>query len=105
LSGTPAAGERAAEHQLRPVTEVLEGLPPLSPRWMALLDFAAGYYQRQVGELALGVLPPELRKVDDRQLGRRLTRLLREPPQATPSATAEVAGAQRRTGRRAGRAA
>jgi primosomal protein N' (replication factor Y) len=74
---------------LRPVTEVLEGLPPLSPRWMALLDFAAGYYQRQVGELALGVLPPELRKVDDRQLGRRLTRLLREPPQATPSDTAE----------------
>ena len=85
----PGAGERAAEHQLRPVTEVLEGLPPLSPRWMALLDFAAGYYQRQVGELALGVLPPELRKVDDRQLGRRLTRLLREPPQATPSDTAE----------------
>ena len=79
---TPGAGERAADHQLRPVTEVLEGLPPLSPRWMALLDFAAGYYQRQVGELALGVLPPELRKVDDRQLGRRLTRLLREP-QAT----------------------
>jgi len=85
----PGSGERAAEHQLRPVTEVLEGLPPLSPRWMALLDFAAGYYQRQVGELALGVLPPELRKVDDRQLGRRLTRLLREPPQATPSDTAE----------------
>ena len=81
----PGATERAAEHQLRPVTEVLEGLPPMSSRWMALLDFAAGYYQRQVGELALGVLPPELRKVDDRQLGRRLTRLLKEPqPGSTP---------------------
>ena len=83
-----AAGDRAAGHLLRPVTEVLEGLPPLAPQWMALLDFAAGYYQRQVGELALGVLPPELRKVDDRQLGRRLTRLLREPPPDVSPTTA-----------------
>jgi primosomal protein N' (replication factor Y) (superfamily II helicase) len=58
---------------------VLEGLPPLPPSWLALVEFAAAYYQRQIGELALGVLPPELRKVDDRQLGRRLTRLLKEP--------------------------
>ncbi|MEN9629682.1 MAG: hypothetical protein RJA10_2909 [Pseudomonadota bacterium] len=84
-----AADAAVAEHQLRPVSEVLEGLPPLSPAWLALLDFAAGYYQRHVGELALSVLPPELRKVDDRQLGRRLSRLLRE---AAPAATPGAAG-------------
>ncbi|MBL8334569.1 MAG: primosomal protein N' [Rubrivivax sp.] len=79
-----ATDQPAAEDQLRPVAEVMEGLPPLSTQWMQLVDFAAAYYQRHVGELALSVLPPELRKSDDRQLGRRLTRLLREPPPATP---------------------
>ncbi len=67
-------------YTLRPVTEVLEGLPPLPPAWLALVDFAAAYYQRHVGELALGVLPPELRRIDDQQLGRRLSRLLRDGP-------------------------
>jgi primosomal protein N' (replication factor Y) (superfamily II helicase) len=75
-----AGDQRAEDHQLRSIVEVLEGLPPLPPSWLALVEFAAAYYQRQIGELALGVLPPELRKVDDRQLGRRLTRLLKEPP-------------------------
>ena len=70
------------DHALRPVADVLEGLPPLPAPWRALVDFAAAYYQRHVGELALGVLPPELRKVDDRQLGRRLTRLLQPPAAA-----------------------
>ncbi|WP_326542803.1 primosomal protein N' [Pseudorhodoferax sp.] len=78
----------AAGPVLRPVSEVLEGLPPLSAHWMALVAFAAAYYQRHVGELALTVLPPELRRSDDRQLGRRLTRLLREPEVAAPGAAA-----------------
>jgi primosomal protein N' (replication factor Y) len=73
-----------------PVAEVLEGLPPLSPAWLALVDFAAGYYQRQVGELALGVLPPELRKLDDRQLGRKLTRLLRDRAGAPAAGATEA---------------
>jgi primosomal protein N' (replication factor Y) len=81
------SAQPAEDHQLRPLAEVLEGLPPLSPAWLALVDFAAGYYQRQVGELALGVLPPDLRRIDDRQLGRKLTRLLRD------RAGAEAAGA------------
>jgi primosomal protein N' (replication factor Y) len=80
---TAQAESALQPHQVRPLTEVLEGLPPLPPAWLSLLTFAAGYYQRHVGELALGVLPPELRRVDDRQLGRRLTRLLHDPPPAT----------------------
>jgi primosomal protein N' (replication factor Y) len=64
------AGER-----LRPVAAVLGALPPLDAHWRALIDFAAGYYQRGVGELALATLPPELRRLDDTQLARRLSRL------------------------------
>ena len=79
--------DAAPADRLRPIQEVLEGLPPLTHPWRRMIEFAATYYQRQVGELALGVLPPELRKSDDRQLGRRLERLLREPvPPAAPPA-------------------
>ncbi|MFO1328289.1 MAG: primosomal protein N' [Rubrivivax sp.] len=83
---------------LRPVTEALEGLPPLPPAWRSLVEFAAAYYQRQVGELALGVLPPELRRSDDRQLGRRLARLLKGDapgPLPAPPAGPELSAEQR----------
>ena len=73
-----------------------------------LIDFAAGYYQRGVGELALAVLPPELRRLDDAQLGRRIARLRKEaetpvpapaepPPRPEPSAeqSAALAALQR----------
>ena len=63
---------------LRPVSAVLSALPPLEAAWRALIDFAASYYQRGVGELALAVLPPELRRLDDTQLTRRIARLQRE---------------------------
>ncbi|MDE2453336.1 MAG: primosomal protein N', partial [Burkholderiales bacterium] len=43
---------------------------------------AAAYYQRSTGELALSVLPPELRKLDERQLARRIARLQREAQEA-----------------------
>ena len=62
--------------QLRPIIQVLAALPPLPKLWLDLVDFAANYYQRSVGELALAVLPPELRKLDDAALARRMTRWL-----------------------------
>ena len=91
----PAA---AGEHALRPVGDVFDGLPPLAPAWLALVDFAASYYQRSVGELALAVLPPELRKLEAPGLALRLTRLLRKldapaPAGAVPPATPAPAGA------------
>ncbi|OGA97698.1 MAG: primosomal protein N' [Burkholderiales bacterium RIFCSPHIGHO2_12_FULL_69_20] len=78
----PAA---AATHQLRPVGEVFHALPPMAPAWLALVDFAASYYQRSVGELALSVLPPELRKLDAPGLAKRLARLIKKLD-ATPVA-------------------
>ncbi len=61
---------------LRPLSAVLTALPPLPADWRALIAFAAGYYQRGVGELALAVLPPELRKLDNTRLARRVAKLL-----------------------------
>ena len=71
--------------ELRPVSAVLTSLPPLDGAWRALIDFAAAYYQRGVGELALAVLPPELRRLDDAQLGRRIARLRKEGDSPAPA--------------------
>ena len=83
--------------ELRPVSAVLDAIPVLDARWRALVQFAAGYYQRSLGELALSVLPPELRKLDNTQLARRLKRWLKElqgpaacsPEPATPQLSSE----------------
>ena len=71
----PGAAPDLPEHDLRAVAAPLASLPPLDAEWRALVAFSAGYYQRGTGELALSVLPPELRKLDDVMLGRRLARL------------------------------
>ncbi len=87
----PAPTEARA---LKPIGEVFEGLAPLAPAWRRLVAFAAAYYQRSLGEMALSVLPPELRRLDATQLTRRLVRLPGEaaagpaavtpPPATTP---------------------
>lgn len=59
----------------RPVSGVLQGLDPLNGRWRQLVQFAARYYQRSLGEVAMGALPPALRDLDNTQLQRRLRRL------------------------------
>ncbi|MFO1295675.1 MAG: hypothetical protein U1F25_03775 [Rubrivivax sp.] len=68
---------------------VLDAMPPLSAAWRGLIEFAAGYYQRSIGELALAVLPPELRRIDD-TLARRLKRLARLAPGAARRRAARV---------------
>ncbi|MFN3416679.1 MAG: primosomal protein N' [Caldimonas sp.] len=83
---------------LRPVMSALETLPPLPAAWCELVAFAAGYYQRSLGEVALAALPPELRRLDDRQLALRLRRLERLRPTggavpAVPEPTAEQVAA------------
>jgi primosomal protein N' (replication factor Y) (superfamily II helicase) len=97
-------GEQEGGHtpsdRLRDVAEVMHSLPPLPAAWRALVDFAAGYYQRGIGELALSVLPPELRKLSGPQVAKRVARLLKSPPAAPggpapewPALTAEQAAA------------
>ena len=82
--------EADAAIALRPLGHALASLPPLGPEWRALVEFAAAYYQRGVGELALAVLPPELRKLDDTQLARRLTKLRKLRAEVTAAVQAEA---------------
>ena len=60
---------------VREVAAVLEGLAPLDARWRQLMAFAAQYYQRSLGEMALSALPPQLRDLDNTRLARRLKKL------------------------------
>jgi primosomal protein N' (replication factor Y) len=94
----PGAAEDMDPATLRPIGEVLAALPPFEPRWCELVEFASGYYQRSIGEVALAVLPPELRKLDDAQIEQRIRKLGKSlavamPPPAPatplPSPTAE----------------
>ena len=82
-------GEVWAADQLKPVAEVLPDLPPLPPAWRQLIKFAATYYQRSLGEMAMMVLPPELRQLDAVQWGRRFKRLTKAlaQPASEPDAS------------------
>jgi primosomal protein N' (replication factor Y) len=81
---TPTGGPDPA--QLRPIAAVLDGLPPLSAGWRQLVAFAAAYYQRSLGEVALAALPPQLRELGAAQLARRLQRPASEAGQAATEA-------------------
>jgi primosomal protein N' (replication factor Y) len=87
----PGLSEPPEPAALRPISAVLDGVPPLARPWRELVAFAARYYQRGLGEVAIAALPPQLRELDARQLARRLARGSAAPPvAAAPSAKALV---------------
>jgi primosomal protein N' (replication factor Y) len=90
-----ASGPTTDAALVKPVGDVLDALPPLPAPWRQLVAFAAGYYQRSLGELALAVLPPELRKLDSAQLARRL-KPRAEAPAAVAAASAPALNAAQR---------
>ena len=47
------APSTVAPEKLRAIAGVLDGIDPLTPAWRQLLTFAASYYQRSAGEVAL----------------------------------------------------
>ncbi|MFN4118613.1 primosomal protein N' [Acidovorax sp.] len=67
-------GELPEGASLRPIAGVLDGIAPLDRPWRRLVAFAARYYQRALGEVALAALPPQLRDLRPEQLARRLRR-------------------------------
>ncbi len=69
-----ATGELPDGATLRAIAGVLEGVAPLDAHWRRLVAFAARYYQRALGEVALAALPPQLRDLKPEQLARRLRR-------------------------------
>ena len=58
--------------KLRQINGVLDAIAPLASSWRELVTFAADYYQRSLGEVALAALPPQLRELSGVQLARRL---------------------------------
>jgi primosomal protein N' (replication factor Y) len=82
--------DAGAGRELRDIAGACDALPPLSAAWRALADFAAAYYQRSIGELALSVLPPELRRLDSQGVADRVRRLYKRlPAPAGAAATTE----------------
>ena len=73
--------------KLRDIASALTGLPALTPNWRRLVAFAAAYYQRSPGEVALAALPPQLRELSEQQLQRRLKRPLARTELAQGSAS------------------
>ncbi|WP_347484136.1 primosomal protein N' [Vandammella animalimorsus] len=65
---------------LREVLEVLDGQPPLVPSWCHLIEFAARYYQRSLGEMALLALPAALQEQRAAQWHKRLAKLAARAP-------------------------
>lgn len=58
---------------IKPISADL-GLTALTDTWRQFIGFAANYYQRSLGEVALSALPPQLRTLDATQMQRRLKR-------------------------------
>lgn len=81
--------EGLTEAQTKAVAGVLEGLPPLNARWRQLVRFAAQYYQRSLGEVALAALPPQLRDLSALQLARRLKKKQKQLAAREEAATPE----------------
>lgn len=79
---SPPAGDLAPE-ALRAAQVLSAELPPLNANWRGLVQFAAQYYQRSPGEVALHALPPALRRLQAQQLSRRLKKGL-TPAKALP---------------------
>ncbi|MCW5299555.1 primosomal protein N' [Herbaspirillum lusitanum] len=61
--------------KLKDVLAVRSQLAPLPPQWLALCGFAADYYQRPLGEVALPGLPKNLRTLTATALDRALKKL------------------------------
>ncbi len=80
--------------ETRSLAGVLEGLKPLSESWRQLVTFAASYYQRSLGEVALAALPPQLRDLSTVQLARRLKRPAASAPVQALGAAPELSPEQ-----------
>ena len=72
--------------KVRDISEVLDTVLPLAGAWQQLVRFAARYYQRSAGEVALAALPPQLRELSSLQLQRKAARLQKALDKPAPEA-------------------
>ncbi|PWF41218.1 primosomal protein N' [Massilia glaciei] len=82
--------------KLKDALAVRGQLAPLSPQWLALVAFAADYYQRPLGEVALPGLPKNLRVLTTVALDRAIQKLAKADfgHDATPRDMPELNPAQ-----------
>jgi primosomal protein N' (replication factor Y) len=75
-----------APDKLKEVLAIRSQLSPLPPDWLALCAFAADYYQRPLGEVAIPGLPKNLRAIKTVALDRALKKIAMADPglDATP---------------------
>jgi primosomal protein N' (replication factor Y) len=73
------------EDKLKQALAIRMQLPPLSGQWLDLCAFAADYYQRPLGEVAIPGLPKNLRAIKPASLDRALKKFART--EATHDAT------------------
>jgi primosomal protein N' (replication factor Y) len=71
--------------KLKDALAVRSQLAPLPARWLALAQFAADYYQRPLGEVALPGLPKNLRVPKTVPLDRALKKLAKTEPVHDPA--------------------
>jgi primosomal protein N' (replication factor Y) len=76
------------EQRVRTLRTVLDD-PTLSQDWLELCRFAADYYHQSWAQVALGALPPMLRRVPGPRAAAGLARLRRVPPAELAAASAE----------------
>jgi primosomal protein N' (replication factor Y) len=77
IVGVAATTEVPLE-KIKDVLEVRSQLAPLSAQWLALAAFAADYYQRPLGEVALPGLPKNLRVSTTVALDRAIKKLAKD---------------------------
>ena len=79
------------ESKLKDVVSFFHEIPPLKPDWIDLCRFAAGYYQRSLGEVALPSIPKNIRRANQSAL-KKAMKVLKETdkPAKTGTATGPV---------------
>jgi len=75
--------------KLRDAIAVRHELPPMNREWLALCQFAAEYYQRPIGEVAIPALPKNLKAIKTVSLQRAIKKLAKLPEQADVSPVGE----------------
>ncbi|MFZ6712781.1 primosomal protein N' [Undibacterium sp. TC9W] len=75
--------------KLRDAIAVRHELPAMNKEWLALCQFAAEYYQRPIGEVAVPALPKNLKAIKTVSLQRAIKKLAKLPEQADVSPVRE----------------
>ena len=113
-----ASNTKVSPDRLRDAAALLDDVTPFPEAWFALIRFAANYYQRSFGEVALPALPSWFRRADryrvsqqnglgkatsktierlrlrrDRSASRRVIGALQSSPEAIPKLNSEQAHA------------